>query len=107
MKFNGKKNKSVVLLSTLHHKWTCYENTGKPEIIENYYSTKGSVDCLDQLVKCHSVKRATRRWSVFFKILWTLPDGIYTYYMLKKSISSVINISGHCDIFLFLQSTQS
>jgi len=44
-----KKNKSVVLLSSLHHDSAICSDTGKPEIIEFYNKTKGAVDMLDQM----------------------------------------------------------
>jgi hypothetical protein len=37
------KNKSVVLLSSLHHDSAICRNSGKPEIIEFYNKTKGAV----------------------------------------------------------------
>jgi len=42
------KNKSVVLLSPLHHDSAICSDLGKPEIIEFDNKTKGAVDMLDQ-----------------------------------------------------------
>jgi hypothetical protein len=42
-----KKNKSVVLLSSLHHDPAICSDSGKPEILEFYTKTKGAVDMLD------------------------------------------------------------
>jgi hypothetical protein len=55
-----KKNKSVVFLSSLHHDSAICSNSGKPEIIEFYSKTKGTVDMLDQMCERYStVQRAT------------------------------------------------
>jgi hypothetical protein len=59
--FVPKKNKSVILLSTMHHSGEISEN-GKPEIISYYNATKGGVDSLDQLVHEYTCKRKTNRW---------------------------------------------
>ena len=44
-----KKNKSVVLLSSLHHDSAICSDSEKPEIIEFYNRTNGAVDLLDQM----------------------------------------------------------
>jgi len=59
-----KKNKSVVLLSSLHHDSAICDDSGKPEIIEFYNKTKGAVDMLDQTCARCTVQRETRRWTV-------------------------------------------
>jgi hypothetical protein len=59
-----KKNKAVILLSTLHID-NCNvspEPHCKPEIILDYNRWKGGVDTLDQLVRHYSCKRKTSRW---------------------------------------------
>ena len=57
-----KKNKSVVLLSSLHHDSAICSESGKPEIIEFYNKTKCAVDMLDQTCARYTVQRATGRW---------------------------------------------
>lgn len=57
-----KKNKSVVLLSSMHHEVSINEQSKKPEIIELYNSTKGGVDALDLKCSNYSCSRRTRRW---------------------------------------------
>ena len=42
-----KENKSVVLLSSLHHDSVICSDSGTPEIIEFYNKIKGAVDMLD------------------------------------------------------------
>ena len=59
--FTPKKNKSVVLLSTMHHDAAVDAETKKSEIIHFYNSTKGGVDIVDQLCGNYSVSRRTRR----------------------------------------------
>lgn len=64
--FTPKKNKSVILLSTMHYTKEINEESHKPEIIEFYNSTKGGVDTFDQMVHCYTVARKTRRWPMRF-----------------------------------------
>jgi hypothetical protein len=51
-----KKNKSVVLLSSLHHDSAICSDSGMPEIIEFYNKTKGAVDMLDQMCARYTVQ---------------------------------------------------
>lgn len=67
-----KKNKAVILLSSMHHDAEISaEEHKKPQIILDYNSTKGGVDNLDKLVQAYSCQRKTNRWPlvVFFDIL--------------------------------------
>ncbi|CAG4917457.1 unnamed protein product [Colias eurytheme] len=66
-----KKNQSVVMISSMHHDKTIDENSGKPEIIEFYNSTKAGVDALDQKCANYSDSSRTQRWPcvVFSAIL--------------------------------------
>ena len=68
-----KRNKAVLLLSTLHNDDKVDEKTQKPEIITDYNKTKGGVDTVDQLCKTYTVKRSTRRWPMrdLAGLLWT------------------------------------
>lgn len=60
-----KKNKSVILLSSMHHaKEISNEDHRKPEIILFYNSTKGGVDIVDQMVRHYSCRVKTRRWPL-------------------------------------------
>jgi hypothetical protein len=59
-----KKNKSVVLLSSLHYDSAICSDSGKPENIEFYDKTKGAVDMLDQMCAGYTLLRATRRWTM-------------------------------------------
>uniref|UniRef100_A0A3Q3J2G5 PiggyBac transposable element-derived protein domain-containing protein n=1 Tax=Monopterus albus TaxID=43700 RepID=A0A3Q3J2G5_MONAL len=64
-----KKDKNVVLMSTLHREGKICGQ--KPEIIMYYNATKGGVDNLDKMVTAYSCKRRTLRWPLvlFFDML--------------------------------------
>jgi len=67
-----KKDKNVVLMSTLHGDGRiCDQEHHKPEIIMDYNATKGGVDNMDKLVTAYSCKRRTLRWPlvIFFDML--------------------------------------
>ena len=68
-----KKNRNVVLLSTLHtgDARVSASRAAKPDIILHYNSTRGGVDNLDKLVGTYSCRRKTARWplAVFHNIL--------------------------------------
>jgi hypothetical protein len=59
--FTPKKNKSVVLLSTMHSDASVDTETKKPEVIHFYNYTKGGVDTVNQLCGNYSVSRRTCR----------------------------------------------
>lgn len=60
-----KKNKCVVLQSTLHKDEKIDQSLQrKPEIINDYNKTKGAVDTLDKMVATYTTKRKTNRWPV-------------------------------------------
>lgn len=62
-----KKNRAVILLSTMHHSNEVnVSNKNKSEINLYYNSTKGGVDTLDQMVHEYTVRRKTNRWPVAF-----------------------------------------
>lgn len=66
-----KKNRSVILVSSMHHSNEVDKDTGKPEIILFYNSTKGGVDALDEKCTIYSSNRRCRRWPmvIFFTLL--------------------------------------
>nr|CAH7755012.1 unnamed protein product [Callosobruchus chinensis]CAH7763352.1 unnamed protein product [Callosobruchus chinensis] len=66
-----KKNKAVVLLSTMHHTKSIDPENGLPEINSFYNVTKGGVDSLDEKCAKYSCSRTTRRWpmAIFYKVL--------------------------------------
>lgn len=50
--YTPKRNKIVLLLSSVHHDKAIDQRTNKPEIIMFYNATKGATDAFDQ--KCHT-----------------------------------------------------
>ena len=68
-----KKGKVVTMLSTMHSQPDVDHNNEKkkPEMILYYNSTKGGVDTMDQMLRCYSVKRMTRRWPmvIFYNMI--------------------------------------
>lgn len=68
-----KKDKTVILLSTMHHQGIIDETSNKrlPEIISFYNKTKGGVDVVDKLIGSYSVARICNRWPLrlFFTFL--------------------------------------
>jgi hypothetical protein len=83
-----KKNKAVVVLSTMHHDAQIDINIeSKPEIILHYNNTKSGVDNLDHLVGLYSCKRKTRRWpmTLFFNIIDCACVAAYVTWTAKNS----------------------
>ena len=66
--YTPKKNKAVLLLSTMHEEGATDEQTGKPVMIVDYNKTKIGVDMVDKMISGYNVSRTTRRWPmvVFF-----------------------------------------
>ncbi|KAL4104559.1 hypothetical protein QTP88_019854 [Uroleucon formosanum] len=69
-----RKNKIVLVLSTMHSSKTRDERSGlakKPQIITFYYATKGAVDNMDRMTENYTVARRSNRWplTVFYSIL--------------------------------------
>lgn len=69
--YTPKKNKAVILLSTMHNDASINSEPKKSEVIQFYNSTKGSVDTVYQICENYSVSRRIRRWplSIFFQLL--------------------------------------
>ncbi|KAK4322174.1 hypothetical protein Pmani_007085 [Petrolisthes manimaculis] len=66
----SKAKNNVMLLSSMHTQ-PSIGDSGKPEIIEFYNSTKGGVNTFDQMCGAYSTARKTRRWtlSMFYAML--------------------------------------
>ena len=79
-----KKNKAVILLSTMHHGISIVEEDPKkrPEIIKFYNETKIGVDLVDQMVQTYTCKRQTRRWPfiLFYNVLDIAALNAYTVF---------------------------
>jgi len=59
-----KKNKVVLLISTLHKNGKINSETGKPEIVMHYNKTKEGTDTFDQLAKMYTTARISNRWTM-------------------------------------------
>ncbi|XP_071745607.1 piggyBac transposable element-derived protein 4-like [Lepeophtheirus salmonis] len=67
-----KKNKNVVLLSTLHRDGSISDRDGRKSIIiMDYNRNKGGVDNLDMVIGAYSCRRRTARWplAIFHNII--------------------------------------
>ncbi|XP_018374167.1 PREDICTED: piggyBac transposable element-derived protein 4-like [Trachymyrmex cornetzi] len=86
LSYSPKKNKIVLLLSSLHERGRTDENTEKPEIITFYKSTKGGTDTFDQLCKYYSTVRKTNQWTMrfFFGMLDQAGVNAYRLYELNQ-----------------------
>ena len=83
LNFGDKKQKSVVLLSTLHNIES--EEEGKPEIVTYYNQSKAGVDIADQVIRFYSCKRGTRRWplSLFYNCIDIAALNAYIIYCIR------------------------
>lgn len=83
-----KKNKSVVLLSTLHNTPSVIGN--KAEINLYYNRTKGGVDTLDQMCHSYSCQRGTNRWpfAFFMNLINVAGIAAFVIYNTVHGISS-------------------
>lgn len=66
-----KRNKTVIMVSTMHHDQAMDVQKEIPEIISFYNTSKGGVDSLDEKCAKYSCSRRTRRWPmvIFYRIV--------------------------------------
>jgi len=69
-----KKNKNVIMLSTMHLDGSISEqpeHNSKPEIILFYNNSKTGVDTIDEMCSTYSVLRKVRGWPLvlFFRLI--------------------------------------
>lgn len=58
--YHRKRNKNILILSSLHSNVTMDNNDKKaPETVQFYYQTKYGVDTADQMVLLHTTKSGT------------------------------------------------
>ncbi|XP_042610306.1 uncharacterized protein LOC122143756 [Cyprinus carpio] len=82
-----RKNKNVLLMSTVHEDAAVSEREDrKPEIILSYNRTKGGVDNLDKIVATYTCRRKTARWpmAVFYNMLDVLA---YNAFVIWREIN--------------------
>lgn len=88
-----KKNKAVILLSTMHVDMNVSATQKKkPELIQYYNKTKIGVDRMDQMLGRYTTKRQTNRWPLafFYNIVDIASLAAYILYyennkMIKKT----------------------
>lgn len=81
-----KKNKSVVMLSSMHFTGKIDESDNyKPEIINYYNKTKGGVDNMDKMLGEYSVQRKTMRWTLAFFYNIINVAALATYIVVKHN----------------------
>lgn len=82
-----KKNKAVVMISSMHHTVSVDENTKKPEVIMYYNKTKIGVDLLDQRCSNYSTARRTRRWPlvIFYRLLDISLSNAYIFSLCNQA----------------------
>lgn len=87
--YTPKPRKNVIVMSTMHYDDAINPNTGKPEIIMDYNSTKSGVDILDKMNEAYNCARATCRWPMV--LFYTLLNvaGINSYIIFKNKNLSV------------------
>ena len=89
----ARKNRSVLLLSNMHHDKAITDTVKlKPAIIMDYNKYKSGVDVLDHLLKEYRPYKATRRWpcAVFFDLLSISSHASYVIYKHKFPESEIV-----------------
>lgn len=90
-----KKNKAVILLSTMHYNTAVNDDVKKkPHMITYYNRYKSGVDTMDQMVTRYTTYRRTTRWplAMFFNILDVGALAAYIiYYENNKMIPKKTN----------------
>lgn len=81
-----KKNKSVLLVSSMHDSIETDNENNKPAIVCYYNSTKSGVDVLDMKCANYAANRRTRRWpvAVFYTILNIASVNSFILFMCFK-----------------------
>lgn len=82
-----KKNKAVLLLSSVHYGTEVGGHANKPEAILYYNQHKGGVDRMDQMLGEYTCKRQTKRWPLafFFNMLDVAALAAYCCHTLSQS----------------------
>ncbi|XP_066963237.1 piggyBac transposable element-derived protein 4-like [Macrobrachium rosenbergii] len=87
---SSKKKKNVLLLSSMHT-LPSLGNSGKPEVIEFYNSTKGGVDALDQMCAIYSYGRSTQRWPMCIFYGMINIGGINVWVIYSENTTASLN----------------
>lgn len=89
--FVPKRNTSVTLVSSMHHESLSNPESGKPEIIEFYNSTKGGVDALDQKCAAYSANRRSQRWPTTIFCAMLNISGVNSHVLHSASNTNTID----------------
>ncbi|CAK1592735.1 unnamed protein product [Parnassius mnemosyne] len=100
-----KKNKVVLLLSTVHNDGCIDESSGdkrKPDIITYYNRTKNGVDLVDKMCSLYDVARNSRRWplTVFFNLMNISAINALCIYKANNGLTKVLRRQFLSDIAL-------
>lgn len=90
--YQGKKQKNVLVLSTMHPSVSIGSDAKKlPETIAFYNSTKAGVDAFDQMARLYTTRAASRRWPMH--ILYNMLDiaGINSCIIFKQCTKSKLS----------------
>lgn len=66
LSWTPKKNKVVLLVSSMVKSMENDKDTGKPAMVMHYNDTKGGTDVFDKLCHSYSVSHGTKRWPLRF-----------------------------------------
>lgn len=82
-----KKNKNVLLLSSMHHDDEIDSDTKKPDMIMDYNMSKGGVDCVDKLCAAYNCARNTKRWPmvIFYSLLNVAGINSFVIFSINNS----------------------
>lgn len=80
-----KKNRNVILLSTMHEIGEIDETTKKSNIVLFYNDNKGGVDVFDLLCHNKTTARKTRRWTMRYMYGLLDASGINAYVLYKDN----------------------
>jgi len=89
-----KKNKNVLMLSTMHKQGDIDVESGeqrKPEVITFYNFTKGGVDVVDKLKAEYSVARISCRWPLTIYFALMNIAGINSQIIYKANTDTTIS----------------
>lgn len=89
--YQCKKNKNVLLMSSMHSRPSIgTHEKKKPEIVEYYNSNKCGVDVVDQMTRLYSTKTPCRRWPMAVWCNMLDIAGINSWIIYRKVTGSKI-----------------
>nr|XP_014098913.1 uncharacterized protein LOC106623819 [Bactrocera oleae] len=88
--YDPKKNKAVILISTMHSDISVGDDAKrKPELINFYKKYKAGVDTMDKMVRRYTSQQRSSRWpmAMFFNMLDTSSLAAYIIYYENNKIT--------------------